>query len=411
MPWIALRPGAGAGAGDEPAGPNTPGNPQVIVAARAVQVPVPQAQAERQQGGQTRRAFVIPGGGAAFVQINHLPQGPGGPTQSAGGPGAFPFPFPFPVPQPGAGAGAGRDVEGDPGDLANQLMQMLMQSGVLSQEGAFAFPQCVGGVWGRLGVFGAASRGDGGILGLGGVVRARPRHAGFHAAHAGTRGPQPRRSMDEIATNIMNAHEVPREPTARRARDAFPRLEIRAEAGKPPEDGQATAGPGEACTVCHDMYQPGDCVLELPCDHCFHVDCIMPWLEERSTCPVRRGVAWAEGMGRGKGQPAFQGRPHPSRADAAAGTIRMLVRAWARVVQTPLARAPEPCRCAGCSFQRSQAAARGLGTGPPRTRGARLGAATRPRPLRRGLTSGSGPGIRPGPARPQRRRPLPSCRG
>lgn len=32
------------------------------------------------------------------------------------------------------------------------------------------------------------------------------------------------------------------------------------------------------CTVCMDDFQVGDCARQLPCEHFFHQDCIVPWL-------------------------------------------------------------------------------------------------------------------------------------
>ncbi|EFJ40020.1 hypothetical protein VOLCADRAFT_100265 [Volvox carteri f. nagariensis] len=52
--------------------------------------------------------------------------------------------------------------------------------------------------------------------------------------------------------------------------------------------GYASCQPGELCTVCHDAFEAGGEVVELPCRHCFHEDCIMPWLQEQNTCPVCR---------------------------------------------------------------------------------------------------------------------------
>ncbi len=42
----------------------------------------------------------------------------------------------------------------------------------------------------------------------------------------------------------------------------------------------ASCLPGEQCTVCHDAFETGGEVVELPCRHCFHEDCILPWLRQ-----------------------------------------------------------------------------------------------------------------------------------
>jgi Ring finger domain/zinc-ribbon len=42
------------------------------------------------------------------------------------------------------------------------------------------------------------------------------------------------------------------------------------------------------CAVCQDATVCGDELVEMPCRHWFHVDCLMPWLAERNTCPTCR---------------------------------------------------------------------------------------------------------------------------
>lgn len=54
------------------------------------------------------------------------------------------------------------------------------------------------------------------------------------------------------------------------------------------EDGADDAWNNEICAICYTDLGEGDAVRRLqPCGHCFHRDCIDPWLLESSTkCPV-----------------------------------------------------------------------------------------------------------------------------
>mmetsp|Transcript_1535 Transcript_1535/g.1729 ORF Transcript_1535/g.1729 Transcript_1535/m.1729 type:complete len:228 (+) Transcript_1535:41-724(+) len=42
------------------------------------------------------------------------------------------------------------------------------------------------------------------------------------------------------------------------------------------------------CGVCKENYKHDDSVLQLPCNHYFHKDCLMPWLNQTNTCPLCR---------------------------------------------------------------------------------------------------------------------------
>ncbi|GAA5813109.1 hypothetical protein MFLAVUS_006578 [Mucor flavus] len=42
------------------------------------------------------------------------------------------------------------------------------------------------------------------------------------------------------------------------------------------------------CAVCKDQFESHEIVIELPCEHIFHDECIKPWLKLNSTCPVCR---------------------------------------------------------------------------------------------------------------------------
>ncbi|XP_050559706.1 dentin sialophosphoprotein isoform X2 [Spodoptera frugiperda] len=47
----------------------------------------------------------------------------------------------------------------------------------------------------------------------------------------------------------------------------------------------------EECSICFDVMLRNQDLTSLPCTHNFHTDCIMPWLQEKQTCPNCRKVA------------------------------------------------------------------------------------------------------------------------
>lgn len=42
------------------------------------------------------------------------------------------------------------------------------------------------------------------------------------------------------------------------------------------------------CAICKDSFVKNEKLILLPCNHKFHKDCIMPWLQRHNTCPVCR---------------------------------------------------------------------------------------------------------------------------
>lgn len=44
----------------------------------------------------------------------------------------------------------------------------------------------------------------------------------------------------------------------------------------------------EVCAVCKDAMLIGEIWKKLPCGHCYHGNCILPWLRKRNSCPLCR---------------------------------------------------------------------------------------------------------------------------
>ena len=42
----------------------------------------------------------------------------------------------------------------------------------------------------------------------------------------------------------------------------------------------------KTCSICISDYQANDTLVELPCKHRYHKDCIIPWLQQHRKCPI-----------------------------------------------------------------------------------------------------------------------------
>ena len=41
-----------------------------------------------------------------------------------------------------------------------------------------------------------------------------------------------------------------------------------------------------SCSICLNEIEDGNLVGDIPCDHCFHLDCLKDWLSRKNSCPL-----------------------------------------------------------------------------------------------------------------------------
>jgi hypothetical protein len=47
-------------------------------------------------------------------------------------------------------------------------------------------------------------------------------------------------------------------------------------------------GGENTCSVCKEDFSVGNKMMDLPCNHYFHEECLMPWLNQHDSCPICR---------------------------------------------------------------------------------------------------------------------------
>lgn len=87
-------------------------------------------------------------------------------------------------------------------------------------------------------------------------------------------------------------------PATRSSIDAMPTIKIN----------QRHLRSDSHCPVCKDKFELGSEARQMPCDHIYHSDCIVPWLVQHNSCPVCRQELPTQGSSSG-----YQGSSSRSR--------------------------------------------------------------------------------------------------
>jgi len=85
-------------------------------------------------------------------------------------------------------------------------------------------------------------------------------------------------ALDALLNQLMQADQNNRgtPPTPKEVINSLPKKQITAECVD------------MECAICKENFRTGESATELKCRHSYHKECIEPWLNENSTCPVCR---------------------------------------------------------------------------------------------------------------------------
>ena len=87
------------------------------------------------------------------------------------------------------------------------------------------------------------------------------------------------RLIDQLSQmEIQNSGRYEQPPASKAAVEAMPTVEIN----------ETHIHNELCCAVCKEQFELGTKVRNMPCNHLYHSNCILPWLQLRNSCPVCR---------------------------------------------------------------------------------------------------------------------------
>ncbi|CAH8361379.1 unnamed protein product [Eruca vesicaria subsp. sativa] len=87
-------------------------------------------------------------------------------------------------------------------------------------------------------------------------------------------------SQIELTTTNNNSNSYDNPPASKSAIEALPVIEI--------DPSHLDSDSQSHCAVCKENFILKSAAREMPCNHIYHPDCILPWLAIRNSCPVCR---------------------------------------------------------------------------------------------------------------------------
>lgn len=102
-------------------------------------------------------------------------------------------------------------------------------------------------------------------------------------------GPGLQELVEELMERLVTDRQGP-PPAPRSAIDGMPTIKIT----------RALLLTDSHCPVCKDQFELGTEARQMPCNHIYHSDCIVPWLVQHNSCPVCRHVMGSTPPNRGQ---------------------------------------------------------------------------------------------------------------
>nr|GMD84524.1 probable E3 ubiquitin-protein ligase RHC1A [Ipomoea batatas] len=119
----------------------------------------------------------------------------------------------------------------------------------------------------------------------GGVLEFLNEALGFRREHGGDYFIGP--GVEEFFDDIISTNRTVPPPASRSSIESLPTVKI----------SRKHVRSDLHCPVCKEKYEMGTEVRKLPCKHLYHSDCIIPWLQQRNSCPVCRRELTPERLG------------------------------------------------------------------------------------------------------------------
>ena len=102
------------------------------------------------------------------------------------------------------------------------------------------------------------------------------------------------RQNNEIVQGLHDLHaQLPHLLSQEQDFDIIPQIQLSDEALAQIPSTQITneqVNDEAKCTICLTSFTLDETVWQLPCQHCYHSDCIAPWVKYHNSCPTCRAV-------------------------------------------------------------------------------------------------------------------------